>query len=83
MPKKLPSLYFAVIACMLLVMAQPASATVMDFTVHGGQEVTETINLEINDRVIIKFSVLSEGNGSTLDFFIVCPNGTAKMAYPT
>jgi len=82
MTKKLLSSCSIAIACVLLVMIQPAFATIIDFTVPGREEVTQTINLEVDDHVVIRFSVVGGENGSTLDFFIICPNGTVTMAYP-
>jgi hypothetical protein len=54
-----------------------AEATVMNFTVHGGEEVTKSINLVVEDRVLIKFTVVGRTDNS-LDFYITYPNGTLK-----
>jgi len=49
----------------------------MSFTVHGGEEVTKSINLAVDDRVLISFTVLGQSD-STLYFYITYPNGTEK-----
>src|SRR4030042_5355098 len=53
-------------------------ATVASFTVRAGEETTRPLSLAIEDRVAIKFAVVGGQSGSTLDFWITCPNGTDK-----
>jgi len=59
------------------ILIQLAEATAMNFTVHSGEEVTKTISLEVDDRIVIKFTVVGQ-TASTLDFYIIYPNGTVK-----
>jgi len=53
-------------------------ATVASFTVRAGEETTRPLSLAVEDRVAIKFAVVGGQGGSTLDFWITCPNGTDK-----
>lgn len=68
------SLFFVMILWNLVYLAE---ATVMNFTVYGGEEVTKSINLVVEDRVLIKFTVVGRTDNS-LDFYITYPNGTLK-----
>jgi hypothetical protein len=56
-------------------------ATVASFTARAGEETTRPLSLAIEDRVAIKFAVVGGQGGSTLDFWITCPNGTDKAIY--
>jgi hypothetical protein len=59
------------------ILVQLAEATTMNFTVHGGEEVTKSLSLAVEDRIVIKFSVVGQTD-NVLDFFMACPNGTVK-----
>ena len=52
-----------------------AKATSMNITVPAGQEATRTINLAVDDRVLIRFTVIGQTT-NTIDFSITYPNGT-------
>jgi hypothetical protein len=54
-----------------LVIVEFAEATTMSFTVKGGQEEKKIINLAVDDRVLIKFSVIGG-----LHFYMTYPNKT-------
>lgn len=69
-------LFFSVLG--FLILTQIASASTMNFTVNAGQEVTRTLNLAVEDRVFIHFSVVGGQSGNTLDFYITYPNATVK-----
>src|SRR4030042_4665067 len=56
-------------------------APVASFTVQAGEETTRPLSLAIEDRVTIKFAIVGGQGGSTLDFWITCPNGTNKAVY--
>jgi len=56
-------------------------ATVASFTVRAGEETTRLLSLAVEDRVAIKFAVVGGQGGSTLDFWVTCPNGTDKAIY--
>jgi hypothetical protein len=73
--KSLIHFLFFIIAVSILV--QPGEATTMNFTVHGGEEVTKSISLAVEDRIVIKFSVVGQTD-NVLNFFMACPNGTLK-----
>ncbi|MEM2971818.1 MAG: hypothetical protein QW270_05285 [Candidatus Bathyarchaeia archaeon] len=45
----------------------------MSFTVKGGREETKVINLAVDDRVLIEFTVIGG-----LNFSMIYPNGTVK-----
>lgn len=54
-----------------------AEATATNFTVHGGEEVTKSLNLAIDDHVLIRFTVVGQSE-QTLYFFMTYPNGTVQ-----
>jgi hypothetical protein len=60
-----------------LIIVQFAEATSMSFTVHAGEEETKTINLAVEDRVLVKFTVVGSSDNA-LYFSITYPNGTVK-----
>jgi hypothetical protein len=60
-----------------LIIVQFAEATSMSFTVHAGEEETKTINLAVEDRVLVKFTVVGSSDNA-LYFSITYPNGTEK-----
>lgn len=61
----------------LFAVIQPAEATAMNFTVHSGEEVTKSLNLAIDDHVLIRFTVVGQSE-HTLHFFMTYPNGTVQ-----
>jgi len=65
----------------LPILVHCAEASTMNLTVHGGEDAVKLLSLAIEDRVVIKFTVLGGETGDTLDFYIACPNGTIKVAY--
>lgn len=54
-----------------------AEATTTNFTVPSGEEVTRSMNLAVEDHVLIRFTVVGVPDNS-VNFFMVYPNGTAK-----
>lgn len=52
-------------------------AATVSFTVHGGEEVTKTLKLAVEDHVLIKFTVVGPPDNS-LHFRLAYPNGTVK-----
>jgi hypothetical protein len=68
---------FVFIAIALSIIVRSAEATSMNFTVPGGEEKTETINLAVDDHVVIKFAVTGSSD-NTIYFSITYPNGTIK-----
>jgi len=75
-PKKL-LIRFVFVMIAFSIMIRFAEATSMNFTVFGGEEKTETINLSVEDHVVIKFTVAGQSD-STIHFSITYPNGTNK-----
>jgi len=69
---------FIVMVCMILV--QLANATATSFTVPKGEEITKSINLVVEDHVLVKFTVVGQ-TAKTLDFNITDPNGDVKVKY--
>jgi len=69
---------FTVILFAILV--QLADATAMSFTVPKGGEITKSIRLVVEDRVLVKFTVVGR-SGSTLDFQIVDSRGDLEVEY--
>jgi hypothetical protein len=65
---------------LLLVMAfssiiQFAEATTMNFTVHGDEEIVQSLDLAVEDRVLISFTVVGPSE-NTLYFSMTFPDGT-------
>ena len=54
-----------------------AKATSMNITVKADHEETRTINLAVDDRVLIRFTVIGQTT-NTLNFSITYPNGTVS-----
>ena len=59
------------IACLISVV----NASTMSITVPAGEEVNRKINLDVDDRVGIQFTVVGTEN-NFISFFLVCPNAT-------
>jgi hypothetical protein len=68
---------FLFIAVAFLIIVQFAEATSMTITVHGGEEETKMISLAVDDRVLIRFTVVGQFD-SSVHFSITYPNGTEK-----
>jgi len=68
---------FLLIAIASLTNVQQTKATTTNFTVKGGEEETRTIRLAMEDRVLIRFTVVGQ-YGSTLNFYITYPNTTVR-----
>jgi len=72
--KQLICFLFTIIVFAILV--QPADATATSFTVPKGEEMTRSISLVVEDRILVKFTVVG-----TLDFYITDPNGDVQIEY--
>ena len=72
-----PLILFLFTGIAFLIIVQSAEATSMNFTVSSGKEETKTINLAVEDRVLIRFTVVGPSD-SSLYFYITYPNGTEK-----
>jgi len=57
------------------VLVRAAKATAMDFHVSGGNEVTKSLSLAVEDHVLIRFTVVGTSE-NFLHFFMTYPNGT-------
>jgi len=68
------SLFFIIILSNLV---QLALSTTMNFTVPAGGKKPVSINLSIEDHVVIKFSVIGQ-TANRLNFSMTYPNGTVK-----
>jgi len=68
---------FLFIVIVFSVIVRFAEATSMNFTVQGGKEETRSISLAVEDRVLIRFTVVGPSD-SSLHFSITYPNGTQK-----
>jgi hypothetical protein len=73
--KRLTRFLLIVMVCSIIV--HLANAATMDFTVHGGEEVTKSIGLVVEDHVSIKATVLGQSD-NTLHCYMTYPNGTVK-----
>jgi len=65
---------FLLLAIMFPILVQAAEATAMYFTVHGGQEVTQSLSLAVNDHVSITFTIV----GASIHFYMIYPNGSER-----
>lgn len=61
------------IVVVLLVFAQPAESIAASFNVPQDEEATRILRLVVEDRVLVKFTVVAQ-NESILDFSITDPN---------
>lgn len=61
-----------------LVILDPVEAAAVSFTVEGGEEETKKLNLAVEDRVLIRFTVIGSQEDNSLKFSLVCPNGTVR-----
>ncbi len=68
---------FIFLVILLSIFVLFVEATTMNFTVHGGEEMTKQISLAVEDHVVIKFTVVGQTE-SVLNFYIVCSNGTLR-----
>jgi hypothetical protein len=68
---------FLFIAIAFLIIVKFAEATSMNVTVQGGKEETKSISLAVEDRVLIRFTVVGPSD-SSLHFYITYPNGTEE-----
>jgi len=68
---------FLFIVIVFSIIIKLAEATAMNFTVHGGEEEIRTINLAVEDHVLIRFTVVGQSD-NTLYFYMTYPNGTVK-----
>lgn len=69
-------LFLIVLSATILI--QTAAATTANFNVAAGKEETRTLNLAVDDHVVIHFSVVGGQSESMLDFHMMLPNGTVK-----
>jgi hypothetical protein len=60
------------------VILESVEAAAVSFTVEGGGEETKTLNLAVEDRVLISFTVIGTSGDSSLRFSLVYPNGTVR-----
>ena len=72
-----PLIRFLFIAIAFSIIVQLAKATTMNFTVHSDEDVPKSISLAVEDRVLIRFTVVGPSD-SALYFYISYPNGTVK-----
>ena len=82
MKKRLLLLSIIIILCTTPLAVRTASATIMDVTIHAGQEVTNTINLQADDQFVIKYSVLGEQDDTTINFYMTNPDQAVGITNP-
>lgn len=58
-----------------LVAVCPTKATTSNFTVYGGKEVNKSLELAVEDHVLIKFNVVATVD-KAIHFYLIYPNGT-------
>ena len=67
---------FVISSIILVSVIGLAQATSTYFSVKTGEDVSRSLDLAANDRVLIEFSVAWGAEASTVGFSLVCPNGT-------
>jgi hypothetical protein len=72
-----PLICFLFIAIASLIIVHSAEATSLNFTVFAGEEETKTINLAVDDHVLIKVTVPASSDIG-LYFSVTYPNGTVE-----
>jgi hypothetical protein len=71
--------YILIIVALLGVLVGCGQATTTRLTVRGGEEVNLPINLVVEDRVLIQFTVaVIVGTTKTLHFSMIFPNSTVR-----
>lgn len=71
---------FLLFAIIILTLAETVNATTMSFTVPKGEELTRSVSLAVDDRVLIEFTIVGLKR-SELDFYITDPEGNVKVEY--
>jgi hypothetical protein len=74
-------LFFYLALTILSTLVYHVEASTMNFTVHGGEDAVKPLSLAVEDRVMIKFTVLGGETGDMLNFYVSYPNGTIKVVY--
>jgi hypothetical protein len=70
---------FLIVLAVLIVFTGLAGATTTNFTVQSGKETTQQIKLFVEDRVLIKFTVVGQtANINILHFYLIFPNATER-----
>jgi hypothetical protein len=80
-PKANRLIRLLLVTSVFFVLVQLVLATTTSINVSSGEEVTVPLDLAVDDRVVIKFTVVGGESGSTLDFYITYPNETVKAAF--
>jgi len=68
---------FLIVLAVLIVFTGLAEATTTNITVQSGKETTHQIKLFVEDRVLIKFTVVGQ-TANILHFYLVFPNATER-----
>jgi hypothetical protein len=68
---------FLFLAIIFSILVKAAEATTMTFTVYGHDERSESISLAVEDRVLIRITVVGTSD-SSIHFYMTYPNGTEK-----
>jgi len=79
-PFKKTSFCFLLVVIVVGILVHFAVATTVQFTVPSGEEVPRTLNLAVDDHVLVSFTVVGQTE-STLDFWITDPNGNVTAAF--
>ncbi len=72
--------YLLLVAISLFIFVQVADAATMSFWVSKGQTETRSINLEVDDHVLIEFTITGHGENA-VDFYLADPEGNVKVGY--
>jgi hypothetical protein len=70
-------IYILFISVLFVLVVGFSQATLINFRLQGGEEVTHSINLVAEDRVLIQIKLVG-GNVSAIQFSIYFPNATVR-----
>jgi hypothetical protein len=68
------------VATLIVLLISVVRATAMSFTVRAGQVEIKTLNLVVEDRITIEFTVSGQA-ASGLDFYILDPQGSVQREF--
>ena len=78
--KKNKLAYLLLVMISLFIFVRVADAATMSFWVSKGQTETRSINLEVDDHVLIEFTITGHGENA-VDFYLADPEGNVKVGY--
>ena len=65
--------FFVIVIVLLAAFVGVSRATTLSMTVPAGEEVTRTINLAVDDHVLIQFTVVGQAGNDSVTFSLIFP----------